>query len=425
MFLTVLLGLLSGSVSCSSKTAMIRLERDPLRQKVVDSRTNLRFDEWSIGSAATASSAAVDIDTDCEWRVHKYVLHGGRQEGVDVVVVSNGVLTYTIVPSRGMDIWEMHCGSDFRIGWDAPVEEVVSPAFVNLDARGGLGWLEGFGAWMCRCGLASVGAPGTDTVASNTGAPVDVNLTLHGKISYLPASEVEVIVEPPPSRRIRVRGIVDESMMFGTNLRLATEIWTTPGSKTVTIEDEVINRGDNPQEMQLLYHANFGCPLLEEGAQFVAPVERVFPRDARATEGGMKGWNVYDGPTPGYVEQVYFVELFAGEGGHTETLLRDRQGHRGVSTRFSTEQLPCLTLWKNTQGERDGYVTGVEPGTSYPNPRQVERAAGRVPKLAGGESYKATLSFTALVNAAEVTECEARIEAIRAGREPQVDAQPE
>jgi hypothetical protein len=42
---------------------------------------------------------------------------------------------------------------DLTLGWNSPVKEVVHPQFINLQSRGGLGWLEGFNEWMVRCGL--------------------------------------------------------------------------------------------------------------------------------------------------------------------------------------------------------------------------------------------------------------------------------
>jgi hypothetical protein len=44
----------------------------------------------------------------------------------------------------------------------------------------------------------------------------------------------------------------------------------------------------------------------------------------------------------------------------------------------------------------EGYATGIEPSTSYPYPRPIERAAGRVPRLGPGESYKVEVAITAL-----------------------------
>jgi Domain of unknown function (DUF4432) len=90
-------------------------------------------------------------------------LHGGKQEGVEVVVVDNGKLQFTVIPTRGMGVLSVTMG-DVRLGWASPVKEVVHPRHINLQSRGGLGWLEGFNEWMVRCGLESNGHPGTDDV---------------------------------------------------------------------------------------------------------------------------------------------------------------------------------------------------------------------------------------------------------------------
>ena len=51
----------------------------------------------------------------------------------------------------------------------SPVEEIVHPKYIDLESRGGLGWLEGFNEWMVRCGLEFAGHPGEDTFTTNTG----------------------------------------------------------------------------------------------------------------------------------------------------------------------------------------------------------------------------------------------------------------
>ena len=400
----------SGAKKMDSKNA--------LEKTLIDSGENIRVETWSTGSSK------VNLGTPHEWKVSKSVLHGGRQENVDVVDVDNGVLRFRIVPTRGMNIWDAHTKDGFRLGWNSPVKEIVHPGFVNLDTRGGLGWLEGFGEMLNRCGLASFGAPGIDVVPSNTGAPTEVTLGLHGKISYLPASRCEVIIEPAPSRKIRIRGYIDETMMFGTQLRLVSEIWTEPGSATIHFEDEIINLADKDQEMQYLYHCNFGQPLLDEGTRFIAPVKKVFPRDARAAEGGLAGWDVYGPPQAGYTEQVYLMSLYGDENNQTETMLQNKAGDRGVSLTFSTRELPHFTLWKNTTSLNDGYVTGIEPGTSYPMLRSIERKGGRVPVLKGGQSYKASMGINVLADAAAVEAARKRIAALQGDRKTTVDKEP-
>jgi len=406
-----------------SPTLESKMLKDTFRQTLTDVDRNVHLDAWSIGSEELTPG------TETRWRVEKDVLHGGRQEGVDRIRVNNGVLTFTIIPTRGMNVWDARCG-DVRLGWDSPVKEVVHPQYVNLSERGGLGWLRGFGEWINRCGLASNGAPGVDNVPSNTGASVPVELTLHGNVTYLPARTVEVIVEPGSTTGasggkpvIRIRGVVDETMMFGTQLRLISEVSTVVGSRTLTVNDEIQNLAASEQEFQLLYHTNFGTPILGDGATFISPALRVTPRDERATE-GLERWNHYGPPTAGYTEQVYFLKLAANSAGDTEVLLKNPGGDRGVALGFSTKGLPYMTLWKNTAALEDGYVTGLEPATNHPNNRNFERKNGRVPVLNGGESHKMRLSMTALLSEQEVDQAAGRIQKLLGSRETKIDAQP-
>lgn len=359
--------------------------QEPFRQKLISVQDNLR--------AKKASLTSQEITPDCPvpWSITMKSLRGGKQEGVDLILIDNGKIQITLIPTRGLGIYEAKLG-DLRLGWNSPVKEIVHPQFVNLLGRGGLGWLDGFNEFLCRCGLENNGQPGPDRFINNVGDEATMELTLHGKIANLPAQEVEVIVEKKKPYRLTLRGVVHERMVFGPKLELASELSTVPGSTSFTIQDTVTNRGGQPQEFQMLYHANYGRPILEEGARFLAPVKKVTPFNANAAR-DLKTWNHYLGPTPGYVEQVYLLEPIADKNGKTTILLHNRAGDRGGSIRFSLKELPYLTLWKNTSAEADGYVTGLEPGTNYPNRREVERKAGRVPKLDAGASHTMTVEF--------------------------------
>src|SRR4051812_12768901 len=92
-----------------------------------------------------------DVSRD-KWSVRKSVLHGGKQEGVDIITINNGNLSIVVCPTRGMSLLEVKMGN-MRLGWDSPVKETVHPMYMNLQSRGGLGWLEGFNEFIVRCGL--------------------------------------------------------------------------------------------------------------------------------------------------------------------------------------------------------------------------------------------------------------------------------
>ena len=367
-----------------------------------------------------AIKLSADKGAASNWSVKSYTLRGGLQEGVQVVEVNNGKLTFAILPTRGMGIWKGQCG-DISLGWDSPVKDPVNPAFINLQDRGGLGWLKGFNEWFVRCGLNSMGAPGMDTVLDYSGNEFDVPLTLHGNIANVPARAVSVEIT---DEAIIVKGEVDETMMFGPALRLNTEIRTEFGSGKMTIIDTVTNLGNNPQEHEMLYHINYGAPLLEKGSRMIAPFKQVAPRDSRSAA-SIDTFDAYGAPQSGFVEQVYKYEL-AGKRGSRETMtmLRNGTGDKASLLRFTLKDFPCFTLWKNTAGMADGYVTGLEPATSYPNSRRFEREKGRVITLAGGESRTTTLSIETLETKNAIKAAEAEIKTLQKTAKANVHRQP-
>ncbi len=362
------------------------------------------------------------VAADSKWRVRKEILRGGKQEGVDLITLDNGQMKIRIIPTRGLSILDMQVG-DFRLGWESPVKEVVHPQFVDLDTRGGLGWLDGFNEWMVRCGLEFAGHPGTDKFVDNTGAEAEMELTLHGKVGNIPASEVELRIQKEAPHRITIRGTVHERMFFGPKLELVTEISTIPGSQEITVSDWVTNRGAGDQELMLIYHTNYGAPLLEEGAELLAPIKSLAPMNETAIA-GLKSYSTYAAPTPGFSEQVFLTELFANAEGETTVCLKSKSGQRAASISYQTKQLPYFTIWKNTTAKADGYVTGLEPGTCFPFNRRVERQFGRVPKLAPGETREFSLTFGLHLDEREVQKITQKINQIQDGRKPEISQTP-
>ncbi len=91
---------------------------------------------------------------------------------------------------------------------------------------------------------------------------------------------------------------------------------------------------------------------------------------------------------------------------------------------FDKGQLPAFTLWKNTGGLRDGYVTGLEPGTNYPNPRPFEKARNRVVTLPVDGRYLVETTLEVLVTSQAVAAVESEIQAIQAQGAARVSPKP-
>ncbi len=382
--------------------------------------TDVAGDVW-IDSFAVGNDT-LRLPTPHDWSLRKRTLRGGLRDGVDVVEVHNGCLSFTVLPTRGMGLW----GGEYRgnhLGWRAPVHGPVHPRFVNLEERGGLGWLSGFDEFLCRCGLAYNGPPGEDVYTDKAGRTVRNKVTLHGRIANSPAHYLEVRVNLDPPYELAVTGRVEEGCLFFPHLALTTTYTTAPGSNRVVVHDVVENRSSQPAEMQLLYHLNIGPPFLEAGSRAVAAIREMAPISARAAE-GIDTFDTYLGPTPGYAEQVYCYDVIEDLAGKTLAMLYNAAADRGLVVRWSKAELPCFTLWKNTAAIEDGYVTGLEPATNFPNFKGFERQRGRVRVLPPGGRYEASWAIEIQDTAASVTKVLAEVAALQAHAKPTVHHSP-
>lgn len=366
-----------------------------------DASEGIDIGNWSITND--------ELGIDRNFAISQRILHGGKQEGVRVIDINNGTMTITIIPTRGMGIFKVK-SDDITLGWQSPVTEIVNPAYINLDSRNGLGWLDGFNEMMVRAGFEWTGHPGKDG---------DYLLSLHGRSGNTPASKVSVNIADEPPYKITVKGMVYEKTFKFNDYQISANLSVVPGEKSFTVHDELTNLGDYENEYQILYHANFGPPLLEEGAKFFAAIKQLSPFNARAAK-EMATWNQYAGPTPGYNETVYNIFPYAKDDGTTLAMLSNKAGNKGVSVGFDINQLPVLTMWKNTDTLKQGYVTGIEPGTSYAYNRQYQRELGLVPKIQPGETKRFNTVYTILDSATSVEAAKKAITAIQGDQPTEV-----
>jgi hypothetical protein len=316
------------------------------------------------------------------WSVKAALIPCGPGQGVYTVELNSGTLSLTVLPTRGMGIWKGSCG-DIPLGWKSPVPLPVHPSLVDLGRRGGLGWLDGFNELMCRCGLTFNGPPGNDE---------GTDVTLHGRIANLPAHRVELTVPEGNAGALVLEGWVYETTMFGPCWELMSRLELPLGQTEAYLKDVVTNIGGQPQELSLLYHINLGAPFLGAGSRNAIGFRDLVPRDARAAE-GVASHDVYLAPTPGFTEEGFYYRPAAvadgPEAGWSTGLIRNAAGDLAFATHFNSTQLPCFTVWKNTQSVAEGYVTGLEPGINFPNFRAYERAQQRLPIVQPGQSYLA------------------------------------
>src|SRR5207237_6011996 len=122
------------------------------------------------------------------------------------------------------------------------------------------------------------------------------------------------------------------------------------------------------------------------------PIQELAPLTIRAAA-SMATFDTYTGPTPGFTEQVYCYDLLSDAGGRTLALLYNSAADCGMALRWNRNELPCFTVWRNSAAVEDGYVTGLEPATNYPNFKSFERQQGRVRVLPPGGRWECSWSM--------------------------------
>ena len=370
---------------------------------LLDTRNNVYIDSLVISD----SFNGFDIE------ISKERLHGGLQDGVDVLKVNTGRLSFTVLITRGMNIQELKC-DDVSLQWNSPVQGPVHPSSVPIWASGGCGWLEGFSEWIARCGLGSNGAP----EFTDNGV---LKYPLHGRLSNLPARKVEVVVDSQGV--VLICGEVLEASVFGHSFLLKVLYRVEAGSSVLQVQDSVVNLSPNDDEFELLYHINTGKPFLSAGARFHAAYHRMCPRDVHATN-ELDQWDSYREPITGCNETCYFFDLVSDSQGLTSVVLNNSGEDRGVALTFPKTAFPCFTLWKTQRPDNDIYVTGLEPATNYPNTRSFEKKNGRVVALAAGEERVFKFEVNVLTDKVAVRDAIRAIEKLQGRVEPIIEREP-
>jgi len=307
------------------------------------------------------------------------VIDNGPGRGTRIAWINTGTgLRYKVVLDRAMDIADAFY-NQHSLAWLSHLGVTPPQPFSDK----GVDWLRTFGGGLLTtCGLNHVGGPETDTFGGRG---------LHGQISNTPA-EIESILQPDPiagKMEMSITGRIKQTQAFGPNLELKRTISGKIGQPSIRIHDEVINRGNTPAPHMLLYHFNFGWPLIDEGTDIVwngnwksregEPNNKIF----------REGNNFRKCSAPldehsGGGEEAAFIDVASDSSGVCTCGLYNSQIGLAVALRFQKEQLPWLTNWQHWgKGE---YVLGMEPGTNPPIGQAKARTENELIHLLPGES---------------------------------------
>ncbi len=291
----------------------------------------------------------------------RLIVDEGKGKGTAIIRVRNGNgLDFSVVPDKGMDIFDLQLDG-VQLAWISR-NGLVSNS--NFDAEG-MGWLRSFGGGLLTtCGLRNVGPPEDDG---------GEHFGLHGRISGIPARNVNTSEHWKNGiLTIEVSGEMSETNVFGEYLVIRRTYRVTSASNTIELHDQITNHGSTVQQIMLLYHMNWGFPLLSPGTGLKLNPARVEIRGDDQTE--LDQWGVFLKPTQNYTERVYFFDLLPDKSGQVNYQLENTELKKGVRVSWNKDQLPALTEWK-MMGKGD-YVLGLEPGNTYPIGRKGTRGRG-------------------------------------------------
>ncbi|NLJ40908.1 MAG: aldose 1-epimerase family protein [Clostridiales bacterium] len=318
-----------------------------------------------------------------------YILSEGNNYGTRAVDVKTGSgLEYTVVKDRGMDI-SLASYKGINLVYLTNNGE-VNPAFYESQ---GSEWLRTFfGGLLTTCGTTYLGPPCIDD---------GEELGLHGRHSSIPATRV-CDLSDFDTGEIRITGRVEESVLYGNMHVVLRDIHSKIGKSVITIEDRVRNIKSKDSPFTILYHINFGYPLLDEHSEvYVTSAE----------------YHAYDDYSQGFIDDIYSFEKpgnnnyeknywhsFDENKGAAYAIIANRELMDGLAVyiKFDPRVLPYLNHWK-VEDELD-YVLALEPSNTFCYSRKELREKGLLPILKGHEERKIEVEIGVIDGNKEIDE---------------------
>jgi len=317
---------------------------------------SLAQNKWSDKISNSAQLGGIETST----------LNNGTGRGTRIAWINTGTgLRYKVIIDRAMDIADAFY-NECSIAWLGHTGITYPQPFSDK----GIDWLRTFGGGLCTtCGLSHVGGPESDEYGDRG---------IHGLISNIPA-ELESIIQPDPlagRMDMSITGTMRETKIFGPGFELKRTISGRLGEAIIHIHDEIINRSNTPAPHMILYHFNFGWPLVDEGTRLIWEGQWQLRNPERNGNIFHDEHDFRTCPAPienhlGTGEAVACIDITANSRGECICGLFNANLGWAVAIRFNKSELPWLTNWQHWG--KNEYVTGLEPGTHRP----IGQAAAR------------------------------------------------
>lgn len=303
----------------------------------------------------------------------------GVENGLEVIELWTGAgLDLEILPSRGLDLGAASFNGQ-SLCW-LSASGFSHPGLIETSPQDG--FLRAFGGGlMATCGLSNVGGPNQDQ---------GTDYRQHGRASSSPTFEVSAWGRwQGDDYLMTVRGKTREAVLYGDKFEKTRVIRAKLGEAKIELEDTVENIGSKPAALMILYHFNFGWPLLDSTSKLSAPSS-----ERRWVVGEGQDWQTISAPNADYPVAVIEHQMTPDSDGKVRISLASSGTTLHLS--YDTSTLNCFTQWQQF-GSGD-YVLGLEPGNVGVEGRAHERAKGTLPVLEPGENKSFRLELEVKTN---------------------------
>ena len=306
------------------------------------------------------------------------ILHG-RAQGVEMAEFYNAAgLRFTVIPDRCMDLYDLSY-KGVNLCFQSKVGLVSPMDFNAMDGEFQEQWT---GGAMVTCGLDNVG----DHV------DMDGIFPTHGRTSHVPAKTFGADTYWDGDNYVlKATGEIHQSSVFSRHLSLRRKVKTGLNDKALTICDVVTNYEAVAEPYMLLYHFNFGYPLVSENSHIAAAKSAI-----TSPTGSDNPWSL-SAPQEVCGEELY---IHTQLGDRNTLALYNEELELGMYMTYDTKNLPSVVQWKCMRAH--DYVVGLEPGNTYGMSRNDLIKEGKIAMLAPYSSAENTIEVGVMDSLAEI-----------------------
>lgn len=304
--------------------------------------------------------------------IKRYTFSESSAKDVNIAEFFNQAgLRFSVMPDRCMDIYDLsykgvNISFHSRNGIQSPNRYSASSGEFSHQWQGGM---------LSTCGLDNVGG----------GCVVDgVTYPVHGRVSAVPTENFGTYSEWRNNDYIfGVTGDIHQKRMYGSHIVIHRNIETSINATSLKIQDTLTNLDCTDEPYMLLYHINFGYPLLDECC-------RVYTTKAEISSLAPLVGNPSEMTTPidRQEEELYLCQTKTAK---AYAMLHNPETELAGYVAFDTDTLPRFLEWKEMKSH--DYVLALEPCNTWGTDRKTSIENGKIEVLKAYSSISTSVEI--------------------------------